>query len=57
MIRALLAAAAVAAAAICAVPTASADPYDQLRGLVPAGYGPDSCRPAGGITYLYLRGR
>jgi hypothetical protein len=44
MIRALLAAAAIVAAAIGAAPTASADPYGKLVGMMPAGYGPDSCR-------------
>lgn len=45
MIRALLLAAAIAAAAMSAAPTASADPYDDLIGMLPPGYGPDSCHP------------
>ena len=45
MVRALLLAAAIAAAAISAAPTASADPYDDLIGMLPPGYGPDSCHP------------
>lgn len=47
MLRTLLVAA-IAAAAIVAAPTASADPYDQLRAMLPTGYGPDSCRPGEG---------
>lgn len=45
MIRELLVATAISAAAIGVAPTASADPIDQLRGMLPAGYGPDSCHP------------
>ncbi len=46
MIRALFVALVVVVAAIGAAPTASADPENQLRGMLPAGYGPDSCQPA-----------
>ena len=46
MIRVFSVAAAVAAVAVGTAPSAGADPYDQLRGLLPAGYGSDSCKPA-----------
>ncbi len=45
MIRALLVAGAIAAAATEAAPMAGADPVDQLRSLLPTGYGPNSCKP------------
>ena len=45
MIRELLVIGAVAAAAIGAAPTAGAGPEDQLRSLLPAGYGPAACQP------------
>ncbi len=45
MIRELLGAAVIAVAGIAAAPTASADPIDQLWGMLPSGYGPDSCHP------------
>jgi hypothetical protein len=45
MIRALLAAAIITAAAVAAAPKASADPINQLWGMLPAGYSPDSCQP------------
>lgn len=46
MIRAPFVALAVAAIVLGAAPRASADPYDQLMGLLPGGYGSDSCKPA-----------
>ncbi|WP_310781646.1 hypothetical protein [Mycobacterium sp. Z3061] len=47
-IRAWCAAAAVTATAkaVVAAPPAGAEPLDELRRLLPAGYGPDSCEPA-----------
>ncbi len=46
MIRALFAAAAVAAAAIGVAPSANADPYDTLWKMVPPGYSEGSCQQA-----------
>lgn len=46
MIRAVFVGAAMAAAAIIAAPTSSADPMSDLMGNLPGGYGPDTCFPA-----------
>lgn len=45
MIRELLVTTAITAAAIGVAPTASAGPIEQLWGMLPPGYGPDSCHP------------
>lgn len=46
MIRALSGAVVLGAIAVCWAPAAVADYYDQLRSLLPAGYGSGSCAPA-----------
>jgi hypothetical protein len=44
MIRALFVAVALLVLAVGVAPTATADPYDDLRSMLPAGYNPGSCR-------------
>jgi hypothetical protein len=45
IIRTLLVAALVAVTSIGSASIADADPLGQLRSMLPAGYGPDSCQP------------
>lgn len=55
MIRILLSTVVLALTAINAAPVANADPMGDLMGMLPAGYGPDSCQPGEVLAGMLAR--